>query len=413
MELPLPVLPADKIHKNMPKKILIIGAGFSGAVAARQLVEKFDCYVEVWDSRDHIAGNCHTERDEDTGIMVHRYGPHIFNTDNERVWSYVRRFGEFRPFVNRVKAVTRRGVFSLPINLLTINQFFGKNFRPSEAKAFVNTLGDQTIEKPENFEQQALKMLGRELYEAFFEGYTIKQWGCHPRELPASILKRLPIRFNYDDNYYQKRFQGIPEQGYTEIVRRILDHPNIEIRINQLFDPSQPNWPGDDRPDWLIYTGPLDAFFAHSEGRLAYRTVHFEKIETDSADYQGNAVVNFTDSSVHWTRIHEHKHFTPWENHQKTIAFREFSKETSPSDIPYYPKRLSADVAILKRYRALAESPAATAKTGISVSFLGRLSTYRYMDMETVIGEALEFCDSITENQLQEGRLPAFHNQEP
>jgi UDP-galactopyranose mutase len=397
----------------MPLHVKIIGAGFSGAVAARQLAEKLDCQIEVLDSRDHIAGNCHTERDSETGIMVHRYGPHIFNTDNERVWDYVRRFGDFRPFVNRVKAVTSRGVFSLPINLLTINQFFGKSFRPCEAEAFVKTLGDETIANPENFEQQALKMLGRELYEAFFEGYTIKQWGCHPKELPASILKRLPIRFNYDDNYYQKRYQGIPANGYTEIVRRLLDYPNITVKLNQPFNPAQPNWAADDKPGWLIYTGPIDAFFSFSEGRLAYRTVTFEKIETDASDYQGNAVVNFTDSSIPWTRIHEHKHFTPWESHERTLAFREFSKETSPSDIPYYPKRLSADMAILKKYRALAESPEATAKTGVPVSFLGRLATYRYMDMETVIGEALEFCDSITENHIREGRPPAFHNQQP
>ena len=205
-------------------KILVIGAGFSGAVAARQLAESLPCQVEVWDERDHIAGNCHTERDTETGVMVHRYGPHIFNTDNERVWDYVRRFGDFRPFTNRVKAVTSRGVFTLPINLLTINQFFGKAFSPSEAERFTSALGDKTITEPANFEEQALKMLGRDLYEAFFEGYTVKQWGCHPRELPASILKRLPVRFNYDDNYYNRRFQGIPAEGYTEIIRRILDH---------------------------------------------------------------------------------------------------------------------------------------------------------------------------------------------
>jgi UDP-galactopyranose mutase len=392
-------------------KILIIGAGFSGAVAARQIAEKIPCQIEVWDSRDHIAGNCHTERDPDTGVMVHQYGPHIFNTDNERVWNYVQRFGDFRPFVNRVKAVTRRGVFSLPINLLTINQFFGKTFSPSEAEAFLGTLGDKTITNPENFEQQALKMLGRELYEAFFEGYTIKQWGCHPRELPASILKRLPVRFNYDDNYYQKRFQGIPAQGYTEVVRGILDHPAITIKLNQPFDPAKPNWSAENKPNWLIYTGPLDAFFSYSLGRLAYRTVTFEKIATDAEDYQGNAVVNYTDSGIPWTRIHEHKHFAPWEKHQRTVAFREFSKETTPSDIPYYPKRLSADMAMLKQYRDLAASPNAIAQTGVPVSFLGRLATYRYMDMETVIGEALEFCDSISGTRLREGHLPVFPNQ--
>lgn len=203
-------------------RILVVGSGFSGAVVARQLADSMPCLVEVWDERDHLGGNCHTERDADTGVMVHRYGPHIFNTDDERVWNYVRRFGDFYPFTNRVKAVTSRGVFTMPINLLTINQFFNATFGPAEAEAFVRSLGDTGIGEPANFEEQALKTLGRELYETFFKGYTIKQWGCDPRELPASVIKRLPIRFDYDDNYYTKRFQGLPADGYTEVIRRIL-----------------------------------------------------------------------------------------------------------------------------------------------------------------------------------------------
>lgn len=394
-------------------RILVIGAGFSGAVAARQLAEGLACQVEVWDERDHLGGNCHTERDAETGVMVHRYGPHIFNTDNERVWDYVRRFGDFRPFTNRVKAVTTRGVFTLPINLLTINQFFGKTLSPLEAVEFVSSLGDKTITEPGNFEEQALKMLGRDLYEAFFEGYTIKQWGCHPRELPASILKRLPVRFNYDDNYYNRRFQGIPAEGYTEVIRRILDHPSIRVQLGKSFRASESSMMQANKPALLIYTGPIDAFFDYREGRLGYRTVTFERIRTGAHDYQGNAVVNYTDRSVPWTRIHEHKHFAPWEAHERTVAFREFSKETEAADVPYYPKRLAPDMSILQRYRDLAGASPVHANVGAPVSFLGRLATYRYMDMETVIGEALEFSDVALERLALRSPLPVFPNERP
>jgi UDP-galactopyranose mutase len=399
--------------QNTTVSILVIGAGFSGAVAARQLAEGLPCEVEVWDERDHLGGNCHTERDTETGVMVHRYGPHIFNTDNERVWDYVRRFGDFRPFTNRVKAVTSRGVFTLPINLLTINQFFGKTLSPSEAEKFVRSLGDKTITEPETFEEQALKMLGRDLYEAFFEGYTVKQWGCHPRELPASILKRLPVRFNYDDNYYNRRFQGIPAEGYTEVIRRILDHPNIRVQLGKSFRASELSTMQGDKPTLLIYTGPIDAFFDYREGRLGYRTVTFDRIQTEAHDYQGNAVVNYTDRSVPWTRVHEHKHFAPWETHERTVAFREFSKETEAGDVPYYPKRLAPDMSILQRYRGLAGSTSVQSSLGVPVSFLGRLATYRYMDMETVIGEALEFSDIALPSLVRKSAVPVFPNDRP
>ncbi|MDB6151069.1 MAG: glf [Chthoniobacter sp.] len=373
----------------MPKpRYLFVGAGFSGAVLARELVTRMECEAVVIDSRPHIGGNCHTERDPTTGVMLHVYGPHIFNTSNERVWAYVQQFGVFRPFINRVKASTSRGVFSMPINLHTINQFFGKRFNPVEARAFVAGLGDQSIEEPQNFQEQALKFLGRDLYQTFFYGYTRKQWGCEPTELPASILKRLPVRFNYDDNYYNQKFQGIPEDGYTAIIARILDHPAIEVRLNTAFRRGDA-----EQFDHVFYTGPIDAFFDFSEGRLGYRTVNFERIDAEG-DYQGNPVINYPDMEVPWTRVHEHKHFAPWETHERTVAFRETSKETAPDDVPYYPKRLAADREILLRYRAMAE-----AQPG--VSFLGRLATYRYMDMEAVIGEALEFADAFQRTTLR------------
>jgi len=377
---------------------------------AREIVETMDCTVEIWDERLHIGGNCHTERDPATGVMVHKYGPHIFNTDNERVWKFVNAHGDFRPFVNRVKACTARGMFSMPINLLTINQFFGRTMNPDEARQFVASLGDSSIHEPQNFEEQALKMLGHELYESFFKGYTIKQWGCDPKDLPASVLKRLPIRFDYDDNYYSKKYQGIPAEGYTEVIRSILDHPNIIVHLSRKFDNSTFRIQRSTFSH-IFYTGPLDAFFHFSEGRLGYRTVTFERIPTDAEDYQGNAVINYPELSVPWTRIHEHKHFAPWEKHNKTIAIREFSKETGPEDLPYYPKRVTSDKAVLKRYREMAfRIP--NSEFRISHSFLGRLATYRYMDMEAVICEAMDFAVAFRDAHCSGSTLPIFPNKE-
>jgi UDP-galactopyranose mutase len=382
------------------KKILVVGSGFSGAVFARQVSELINgVKVLVIDKGAHIAGNCHTARDEQTQVMEHVYGPHIFNTSNHVVWKYVQRFGEFMPFTNRVKASTSRGIFSLPINLFTINQFFSLKLNPREAMSFIASKADITIQNPQNFEEQALKFIGRELYEAFFYGYTKKQWGCEPNELPASILKRLPIRFNYDDNYYNSLYQGIPRDGYTDIIRNILDHPSIEVRLNTPWDSMMV-----DDFDHVVFTGPIDAFFNYQFGKLGYRTVFWNK-ETHEGDYQGNPVINYTEAKDAFTRVHEHKHFAPWEKHDKTVVFTEFSKETGPKDIPYYPKRLSRDLEILKLYRERAEQES-------KVSFLGRLATYRYMDMHHVIGEAIEFADAWLSKSVNGERLPVFPNKD-
>jgi UDP-galactopyranose mutase len=361
----------------MKNDVLIVGAGLSGAVVARELAEQTAARIFVVDSRPHIAGNCHTERDDETGVMVHRYGPHIFNTNHEDVWRYVQRFGEWMPFVNRVKAVNHRGVFSLPINLHTINQFFNKTFSPAEARQFIASLGEKTIAEPRNFEEQALSMLGQDLYEAFFYGYTKKQWGCEPTELPASILKRLPVRFNYDDNYYNARFQAIPKHGYTSIVERLLDHPSISVQLGTSFVPGT----GGDYQR-IFYAGPLDAFYGYQHGRLGYRTVEFQAFR-QTGDILGNAVINHGEPKVPYTRVHEHKHFAPWETHEKSIAFREYSKETQPDDVPFYPKRLAADLDCLARYSELAHLES-------KVTFIGRLGTYRYLDMDQLIGESLD-----------------------
>ncbi|WP_201578877.1 UDP-galactopyranose mutase [Psychrobacter sp. Pi2-52] len=377
------------------KKVLIVGAGFSGAVIARSLAEAGH-KVSVIDSRDHVAGNCHTYRDEKTDIMVHKYGPHIFHTDNETVWEYINRFGEMMPYVNRVKAITGNRVYSLPINLHTINQFFSKTLNPNDAKAFIEAQADKSIGEPKTFEEQALHFVGKPLYEAFFKYYTIKQWGTEPSNLPASILNRLPVRFNYDDNYFNHKYQGIPKNGYTSIVENILNHQNIDLKLEtEYFEEIKGEF------DHMVWSGALDAYFDHQFGRLAYRTLDFEPFYGEG-DVQGNAVVNYCDEQVPYTRITEHKHFAPWEEHSESICYKEYSRACGKEDTPYYPIRLMNDKQLLQRYLNMAEQ-------SDGVTFVGRLGTYRYLDMDVTIKEALETAQALLYSFKKDEKPAAFY----
>ncbi len=378
----------------MGKSIMIVGAGLSGAVIGRELALAGH-RVEIVDARAHIAGNCHTQRDAETGVMVHVYGPHIFHTDDAEVWNYVNRFQTFMPYKNRVKTTSGEHVYSLPVNLHTINQFFGKTFRPDEARAFIDEKGDKSISEPQTFEEQALRFVGKELYDAFFKGYTEKQWGCSPKDLPASILKRLPVRFNYDDDYFFHKHQGMPETGYTNMVSRILDHPNITVCLSTWFHRTDAPASGH-----VFYSGPLDGYFDFELGRLAYRTLDFERF-TYQGDYQGCAVMNYGDVSVPFTRITEHKHFSPWEQHAGSVCYREFSRQCDPQDIPYYPIRLVADRQLLSDYVTRAEETS-------GVTFVGRLGTYRYLDMDVTIREALDVARFYLARAPGDPDMPAF-----
>lgn len=376
----------------MSIRFCIVGAGFSGAVIARRLAEAGHTAL-VLDERQHIAGNCHTERDTATGVMLHRYGPHIFHTGDREVWDFVNRFTRMMPYVNRVKAVSGGAVYSLPVNLHTINQFFGTTMNPAEARDFIAAQARRDIAEPANFEEQALSMVGDALYRAFFRGYTRKQWGLDPTELPAAILKRLPLRFNYDDNYFNHPFQGMPEDGYTAIVAKILDAPGIELRLGCRFEDVQEDFAH------VFYSGPLDRFFGYRLGRLGYRTLDFEEIRAEG-DFQGAAVLNYCDENVPWTRISEHKHFAPWESSRfaGTVCFREYSRSAGPGDTPYYPIRLVREKRMLAEYVALA-------RQSRGVSFVGRLGTYRYLDMDVTIREALDAA-AMTLDRLREGTAP-------
>jgi UDP-galactopyranose mutase len=287
----------------------------------------------------------------------------------------------FRPYAHRVKATTGGRVYSLPINLLTINQFFGTTLGPAQARAFIDSRADRSITTPGSFEEQALRFIGSELYEAFFKTYTLKQWEVDPARLPASILKRLPLRFNYDDNYFAHRFQGMPEQGYTAMVERMLDHPAISVHLGEGLKPADVR-----RFDHVFWSGPVDGYYGFDEGRLAYRTLDFERFEGEG-DVQGCAVMNYTDASVPCTRITEHQHFTPWESHARSVCYREFSRACGPQDTPYYPVHLTEADTLLQRYQARAR-----AEPG--VTFVGRLGTYRYMDMDVTIRAALDVAQA-------------------
>ena len=377
-------------------RFAIVGAGFSGAVVARELAEAGHL-ANVFDTRDHVAGNCHTARHE-TGVMVHTYGPHIFHTQHEHVWQYINRFGEMMPYRHKVKAISHDTMYSLPVNLKTINQFFDQDFDAQQAEDFIQSKADTTITNPVSFEDQGLRFVGRELYDAFFAGYTAKQWGVDPKELPASILARLPVRFNDDDSYFNHPYQAIPKDGYTPIVTAILNHPSIKVHLSTRFDPSSHSEFGEF--DHVVWTGPIDAFFNFEFGRLGYRTLDFVP-EISDGDYQGHPVVNYCDIDVPYTRITEHKHFAPWEDHARTVVYREFSRLCGETDTPYYPIRLVKEKEQLLNY-------VQRARGAKGVTFIGRLATYRYLDMDVTIHEALLASKAMLECLAKQQPMPSF-----
>lgn len=357
-------------------KILIVGAGFSGAVFGR-LAADAGHEIVIIDRRNHIGGNCFTYTDEETGVEIHKYGPHIFHTNNKEVWDFINRFSHFNNYVNRVKAISNGSIYSLPINLGTINQYFGKTMTPNEAKEFIS--GKRIIiDSVNNFEDHVIASLGNELYETFYKYYTIKHWGVHPREIPVSVANRLPIRFNYNDNYYNDLYQGIPVDGYTVIFRRMLDHNNIKIKLETDFDEFKLVWRGE--YDHLVFCGSLDNYFNYEYGDLPYRTVRFEEIR--DKEIQGNAVINYTDNSVEFTRIHEHKWFTPEKSFDFSVGFKEYASLTSSRKDPYYPIRNKQTDNIYNKYKQLT-------RRETNVIFIGRLAEYKYYDMHQVIASSI------------------------
>ena len=376
------------------KKIAVVGAGFSGAVIGYQLAHA-GYKVDVFEARNHIGGNCYSERDSETGVMIHKYGPHIFHTDDEQVWRFVNQFADFVPYSNRIKAITGGRIYSLPINLLTINQFFNTVLSPKEAEDFIRKKSNKCIINAKTFQEKALKCIGKELYEAFFKGYTTKHWGVSPDLLPSSVFNRLPVRFDYRDDYFEDKFQGMPQNGYSEIFTKLIDHPDITLYLRQQYKQEY-----NSNYYHIFYSGPLDAYFNYELGRLGYRTLDFE-INRAEGDYQGCMAINYCDYDVPYTRIIEHKHLAPWERHEKTVYVREYSRFCEDGDIPYYPIRLAEEEVLLERYVAKAFSEKV-------ITFVGRQGTFRYLDMDVTIKEALTTADKFILTDRVNGKLKPF-----
>ena len=360
---------------------LIVGAGLYGAVCARELTDA-DKSVLVIDKRDHIAGNVYTEKME--GINVHKYGAHIFHTNDSVVWNYVQRFATFIRFTNSPVANYKGELYSLPFNMYTFNKMWGV-VTPEEAAAKIEEQRQAAgITEPKNLEEQAISLIGTDIYEKLVKGYTQKQWGRECKDLPAFIIKRLPVRFTFDNNYFNALYQGIPIGGYTKMVEKMLE--GIEVRTGEDYLTDKEKW--DELAERVIYTGPIDAYFDFSLGTLEYRSVRFENELLDIPNFQGNAAVNYTDAETPWTRIIEHKWFEFGKDEEgndlpKTVISREYSSEWKPGDEPYYPVNDEKNSELYAKYKALADKEE-------KVIFGGRLGEYKYYDMDQVIAAALE-----------------------
>lgn len=368
--------------------LLVVGSGFFGLTIAERAAQA-GRKVTVIERRHHIGGNAYSEAEPETGIEVHRYGAHLFHTSNESVWEYVNRFTTFTNYVHRVYSTHKGQVFALPVNLHTINQFFQAAYTPDEARALVKEqAGEFDVKTARNFYEKGIALVGRPLFEAFFAHYTAKQWQTSPEKLSGDIVSRLPVRYNYDNRYFNDTYEGLPTDGYTAWLERMADHPNIEVKLNlDFFDESQPlskkavvgQLP-------VVYTGPVDRYFDYAEGALSWRTLDFEEEVLNVGDFQGTPVMNYPDPDVPFTRIHEFKHFHPERKDvyptDKTVIMREFSRFATRDDEPYYPVNTDEDRKGLLAYRELAKGEK-------DVHFGGRLGTYQYLDMHMAIGSAL------------------------
>ncbi len=359
---------------------LVVGAGLYGAVFAQQ-AKAHGKSVLVLDRRNHIAGNVYTRKEE--GINVHQYGAHIFHTNNKKVWNYVNKFIEFNRFTNSPVANYKGELYSLPFNMYTFNKMWGV-VTPEEARAKIDEQRGEIVGEPQNLEEQAISLVGRDIYEKLVKGYTEKQWGRECKELPAFIIKRLPVRMTFDNNYFNALYQGIPIGGYTKLVEAMLE--GIEVKLNVDYLKDKETW--DTMAKRVVYTGAIDEYFAFSLGNLEYRSVSFENEVLNIPNFQGNAAVNYTDSETPWTRIIEHKWFEFGKDEEgndipKTIISREYSSEWKPGDEPYYPVNDDKNSKLYDAYKELADREE-------KVIFGGRLGQYKYYDMDQVIEVALE-----------------------
>ena len=385
----------------MDPDLLVVGSGLFGLTVAEQCATRLGMRVLVIERRGHIGGNAYSAPDPETGIEVHQYGAHLFHTSNERVWEYVNRFTSFTDYVHRVYSTHRGEVFPLPINLGTINQFFRAAYTPSEARALIATQAAELGGKePTNFVEKGISLIGRPLYEAFIAHYTAKQWQTAPELLSADIISRLPVRYTFDNRYFNDTYEGLPTDGYAAWLTRMADHPGIEVHTDtDFFDTDQP-WHRDAVLGRLpvVYTGPVDRFFDYAHGELGWRTVDLEHEVVRVGDFQGTSVMNYPDPDVPYTRILEFRHFHPERNYpsDRTVITREYSRFAGVDDEPYYPVNTPTDRERLLAYREAAKSVP-------NVLFGGRLGTYQYLDMHMAIAAALSLVDNVIEPHVRDG----------
>ena len=376
----------------MTADLVVVGSGLFGLTIAEQAATELGLKVVLLDRRSHIGGNAYSENEEQTGIEVHRYGAHLFHTSNERVWEYVNRFTGFTNYVHRVYTRHNGIVYPMPINLGTINQFFNAAYSPAEAKALIaEQAGELAGTDPQNLNDKGISLIGRPLYEAFIKHYTAKQWQTPPEELPASIISRLPVRYTYDNRYFNDKYEGLPVDGYAAWLERMAAHPNIEVRLNTDFFSDDHEYSHEKVLGQIpvVYTGPVDRYFDYAEGDLSWRTIDLEEEVLPIEDFQGCSVMNYPDADVPFPRIHEFRHFHPERDYTKdaTVIMREYSRFANKGDEPYYPVNTSVDREKLLKYRDLAKGEQ-------NVLFGGRLGTYKYLDMHMAIGAALSMFDN-------------------
>ena len=376
----------------MSYDIVVVGSGLFGLTVAERCANELGLSVLVLERRPHIGGNAYSETDPRTGIEVHKYGAHLFHTSNERVWSYVNRFTAFTPYVHHVYTNHNGVVYPMPINLATINQFFSAAYSPDEARALIaQQAGELAGKDPENLNDKGISLIGRPLYEAFIKEYTGKQWQTDPKDLPASIISRLPVRYTYDNRYFNDTYEGLPVDGYTAWLEKMADSPMIDVHLStDFFDTSQPYHRDALRGRVpVVYTGPVDRYFDYSQGVLSWRTIDLEVEYPQTGDFQGTSVMNYPDADVAYTRIIEPRHFHPERDYprDRTVIMKEYSRFAGEGDEHYYPVNAPQDREMLLAYRDLVAQEE-------GVFFGGRLGTYQYLDMHMAIGSALSIVDN-------------------
>lgn len=385
--------------------LIVVGSGLFGLTIAECAASQLNKKVLIVERRSHMGGNAYSEAEPETGIEIHKYGAHLFHTSNKRVWEYVNQFTDFTGYQHRVFAMHKGTAYQFPMGLGLINQFFGKYYSPDEARALIAEQASEIdSDKAANLEEKAISLIGRPLYEAFIRDYTAKQWQTDPKELPAGNITRLPVRYTFDNRYFNDDYEGLPVDGYAAWLERMADSENIEILLDtdwfEVRDEIRAASP--DAP--VVYTGPLDRYFDFAEGDLGWRTLDFETEVLETGDFQGTPVMNYNDAEFPYTRIHEFRHFHPERAKQypsdKTVIMKEFSRFAEEGDEPYYPINTPEDRAKLEAYRKLAAAEARDNK----VLFGGRLGTYQYLDMHMAIGAALSMFDNKLVPYFNEGQ---------